>query len=381
MDRPTPRHRYGLVLAASLAVLAAMAALPSDDNGAAGVLVLEAGLLVIAAVTSGVRDRRGLAWVGGAAGLGLAIAVFAGGIPDWLSIGLGGLFLAAAVVTVARGGLDVLRAHGVVPQVIFAGLSVYLLIGLLFASVISAVAGAGHSPYFAQGTDGSVSDRVYFSFITLTTTGYGDFTPGTDLGHSISVIEALFGQIYLVTIVAMLVANLRPDRHAVSAASRARRRRSPERAARNTASTMAFVPPARHLLRAKDLADARYVEPLDVDDLARAAGLSRAHFSREFRRAFGESPHAYLMTRRLERAAALLRTTDRSVADVCFSVGLQSVGSFTTSFRRTYGMSPTAYRVQFPPAAHYARVPACVVRFYARPQRSTFGEDRGAARG
>ncbi len=67
---------------------------------------------------------------------------------------------------------------------------------------------------------------------------------------------------------------------------------------------MAFVPPARHLLRAKDLADARYFEPLDVDDMARAAGLSRAHFSREFRRAFGESPHAYLLTRRLERAAA-----------------------------------------------------------------------------
>ena len=111
---------------------------------------------------------------------------------------------------------------------------------------------------------------------------------------------------------------------------------------------MAFVPPARHLLRAKDLADARYSEPLGVDDMARAAGLSRAHFSREFRRAFGESPHAYLLTRRLERAAALLRTTDRSVADVCFSVGLQSVGSFTTSFTRTFGVSPTAYRAAYP---------------------------------
>ena len=143
---------------------------------------------------------------------------------------------------------------------------------------------------------------------------------------------------------------------------------------------MAFAPPARHLLRAKDLADARYAEPLDVDDLARAAGLSRAHFSREFRRAFGESPHAYLLTRRLERAAALLRTTDRSVADICFSVGLQSVGSFTTSFTRMFGVSPTAYRAAFPPAAHLARVPACVVRAYGRPQRRTFREDSGAAR-
>jgi AraC-like DNA-binding protein len=94
---------------------------------------------------------------------------------------------------------------------------------------------------------------------------------------------------------------------------------------------MAFVPPARHLLRAKDLADARYFEPLDVDDLAAAAGLSRAHFSREFRRTFGESP--------------------------------------------------TAYRGQHPPASQLARVPACVVRFYARPQRSTFREDSGPAAG
>src|ERR671937_778249 len=105
-----------------------------------------------------------------------------------------------------------------------------------------------------------------------------------------------------------------------------------------------FVPPARHLLRAKDLADARYFDPLGVNDLARAAGLSRAHFSREFRRAFGESPHAYLLTRRLERAASLLRATDRSVADICLSVGLTSVGSFTTSFTRTFGKSPTVYR-------------------------------------
>jgi AraC-like DNA-binding protein len=142
---------------------------------------------------------------------------------------------------------------------------------------------------------------------------------------------------------------------------------------------MAFVPPDRHLLRAKDLADARYFDPLDVDDLARAAGLSRAHFSREFRRTFGESPHVYLLTRRLERAAAMLRATDRSVADICFSVGLQSVGSFTTSFTRTFGISPTAYRAKGPPAADYALVPACVVRFYGRPQRSTFREDNGAA--
>ncbi|HEV7528862.1 MAG TPA: helix-turn-helix transcriptional regulator [Solirubrobacteraceae bacterium] len=142
---------------------------------------------------------------------------------------------------------------------------------------------------------------------------------------------------------------------------------------------MAFAPPVRHLLRAKDLADARYFEPLAVDDLASAAGLSRAHFSREFRRAFGETPHSYLLTRRLERAAALLRSTDRSVMEICLSVGLQSVGSFTTSFTRTYRMPPTAYRATFPPAVQHARVPACVLRAYGRPQHRTFREDSAPA--
>ena len=143
---------------------------------------------------------------------------------------------------------------------------------------------------------------------------------------------------------------------------------------------MAFVPPARHLLRAKDLADARYSEPLGVDDLAAAAGLSRAHFSREFRRAFGVAPHAYLLTRRLERAAALLRSTDNTVAEICLAVGLQGIGSFTSSFKRAYGKTPTQYRDAFPPASSRAVVPACVVRAYGRPPHRTFREDSESAR-
>jgi AraC-like DNA-binding protein len=138
---------------------------------------------------------------------------------------------------------------------------------------------------------------------------------------------------------------------------------------------MASVAPARHLVRGRDLADQRYAEPVTVDDMARAAGLSRAHFSQEFRRAFGVTPHAYLLTRRLERAATLLRTTDRSVADICMTVGWQSVGSFTTSFSRMFGRTPTAYRAAFPPATTYALVPACVLRAYGRPQHRTFRED------
>jgi AraC-like DNA-binding protein len=137
------------------------------------------------------------------------------------------------------------------------------------------------------------------------------------------------------------------------------------------------VPPERHLLRAKDLADARFREPLDVPALARAAYLSPAHFSREFRRAFGETPHQYLLTRRLERAAALLRGTDYAVSDICFRVGLRSVGSFTTSFRRAYGMSPSAYRAVHPPRER-ARIPTCVLQAYARPHSSSFREDKDA---
>jgi AraC-like DNA-binding protein len=138
---------------------------------------------------------------------------------------------------------------------------------------------------------------------------------------------------------------------------------------------MASVPPSRHLLRARDLADARFAEPLTVASLAQVAGLSPSHFSREFRRAFGESPHAYLLTRRLERAAAMLRSTDRSVADICVAVGLASLGSFTTSFTRMFGVSPTAYRARFPPASTFALVPACIVRAYSRPQHRTLREN------
>ncbi len=142
---------------------------------------------------------------------------------------------------------------------------------------------------------------------------------------------------------------------------------------------MAHPHPHRHLLRAKDLIDARYADPLDTAALAAEACCSEAHFIRSFKKAFGETPHRYLLTRRLERAAALLRSTDYSVAEVCLNVGLTSVGSFTTSFRRVYGRTPTAYRAAFPPAARMAPVPTCVIMAHARPSRN--GEDAAVAPG
>lgn len=144
---------------------------------------------------------------------------------------------------------------------------------------------------------------------------------------------------------------------------------------------MVYPEPERHLLRARDLADTRYADAIDVTAMANAAGLSRAHFTRAFARAFGEPPGTYLLTRRLERAAALLRNTDHSVAEVCLEVGLSSIGSFTTSFKRIYAQTPTQYRTVNPPATTWAMVPSCLVQEHARRRNRTFREDSPAVQG
>jgi AraC-like DNA-binding protein len=141
-----------------------------------------------------------------------------------------------------------------------------------------------------------------------------------------------------------------------------------------------FVPRERHVLKGRDLADARYHEQIGVEDMADAAGMSRAHFTREFSRIFGEPPHQYLLARRLERAAALLRNTDRPVNEVCLNVGFRSVGSFTTRFTERFGTSPTTYRAQHPPAAAQAMVPGCITRIYGRVPVSTNGEAQSSNR-
>jgi transcriptional regulator GlxA family with amidase domain len=140
--------------------------------------------------------------------------------------------------------------------------------------------------------------------------------------------------------------------------------------------TVSSTPLARHLVRARDLVDSRYAEPLDLEALARAAHVSPRHFSRSFRRTFGETPHQYLLTRRIERARYLLRTTDMQVAEVCMAVGFRSVGSFTSTFTRHAGTSPTEYRRRNGGVSEADRIPLCFIKAWTRlPADGAFGEE------
>jgi AraC-like DNA-binding protein len=121
----------------------------------------------------------------------------------------------------------------------------------------------------------------------------------------------------------------------------------------------------RHLLRARDLVDARYAEPLDVAALARRAHTSQAHFSRRFKQAFGETPHQYLLTRRIARAKHLLRETDRSVTEISLDVGFQSLGSFSAKFKEIVGGTPTEYRRK---VRGLSPIPTCVMMAWTRPR-------------
>lgn len=131
--------------------------------------------------------------------------------------------------------------------------------------------------------------------------------------------------------------------------------------------TRSAVPLTRHLLRVRDLMDRAYAEPLDVPALARSASVSRAHFTRSFKNAFGETPHQYLMSRRMERAKALLRAGELSITEVCLAVGFTSLGSFSTQFRRFVGDSPSGYR-QRAVQPELEKVPSCLVRMWTRPR-------------
>ncbi|MFL1999308.1 helix-turn-helix transcriptional regulator [Microbacterium sp. A1-JK] len=136
---------------------------------------------------------------------------------------------------------------------------------------------------------------------------------------------------------------------------------------------MASIPDPRldeltRLRRVRDRIDREHGRPLDVEALARGAHMSAGHLSRQFRLAYGESPYAYLLTRRIERAMALLRRGDLSVTEVCFAVGFSSLGTFSTRFTEIVGTSPSVYRRET--AGIAAELPSCVTRFVMRPVRN-----------
>jgi len=121
------------------------------------------------------------------------------------------------------------------------------------------------------------------------------------------------------------------------------------------------------MLRARDTMDRAYVQPLDVPTLAAVAHVSPAHFARQFRATFGETPHRYLQRRRVERAMELLRDTDRSVTEICFDVGFASLGTFSRTFRAVIGESPSQYRARFAGQGAALRMPACWAMAWMRP--------------
>ena len=208
---PEGSHRYGIVLAVALAAVLFLIIAPETSwSRAIGLLFAGGMLLVVIATSRGnvrLRERVGVALIV------LTVGLVAGTAFDWLPQPVGTAVSAVLILTtlvqLVRGLIVLLSRRGVTVQAVAGALAVYLLLGVLFAFAIGTVARAGGGHYFAQHTDGTESQHVYFSFTTMTTTGYGDLTPATRGGRALSTLEMLLGQIYLVTVIAMLVGNLR----------------------------------------------------------------------------------------------------------------------------------------------------------------------------
>jgi len=202
--------RYGIVLALAFVLVIFEVVAPDGDGTRAVVLGLEAAALLVAIATGRERRRirRARATFVGVGSLIFVVGVATGVVgtkPAFLLITL----IAVAVPAELIGGLvRLIRTRGVTVPAVAGALAIYLLVGLLFASAIGFVARLGSAPYFAQGTDGSSAEHVYFSFTVMTTTGFGDFTAATSVGRALAVVEMLLGQLYLVTVIGILVGNL-----------------------------------------------------------------------------------------------------------------------------------------------------------------------------
>jgi hypothetical protein len=206
--------RYGGVLLLTLAV--AVFALTATDSGPVRTIELFAAgaTLLVAVLTS-----RAPAATRRVASVGVGVVVLGGGITTAfvgphpaVTFGASALLLALTAGVILAGLVRLVVERGVVLQAVFGALAVYMLVGLMFAFIIGALATGNSTPYFAQGTDATQNARVYFSFTALTTTGFGDYTAATRAGRALAVLEMLVGQLYLVTVIATLVGNLRHQR-------------------------------------------------------------------------------------------------------------------------------------------------------------------------
>ena len=202
-------HSYGLVLALIVVSFVFMSVAPNSTWADSVLLLLQTITLVTALWTSGVARTDstlslGLVALAGLTALGLL--VFGGnGFAGAVGI-LSGVVTVATIGTVALGVVDQGEAN---VRAVTGAVCVYVLIGLLFVFLYGAIAKLGSGDFFAQGTDGTRSLRLYFSFVTLATLGYGDYTPAGSLGRTLAIVEALFGQLYLVTVIAVLVSRMR----------------------------------------------------------------------------------------------------------------------------------------------------------------------------
>jgi hypothetical protein len=206
---PAAGFRYGVVFFLVLVVVVVLIVAPADDWTYAAAFALESAALVVVIATSRTRAavRRARSALTAAVAAAWVLAVAAGAVPVVLMQVAGGLLSMLIPLTLVGGLLRLVRARGVTLQAVAGSLAIYLLLGLAFAWVIGLAARLGSTPYFATGTDGTESTRVYFSFTVLTTTGFGDLTAGNQLGRALAVLEMLAGQLYLVTVIGVLVGN------------------------------------------------------------------------------------------------------------------------------------------------------------------------------
>jgi hypothetical protein len=202
-------HSYGLVLGLIVIVFVFTSVAPNSSWADSTLVLLECLTLVTALWTSGVAEADSKVSIGLAAlatAAAIALLVFGGTFFEAVVLVLAGVLTIATIATVALGVIDQGEAN---VRAVTGAVCIYVLIGLLFVYLYGVIAAVGSGDFFAQGTDGTRSLRLYFSYVTLATLGYGDYTPAHELGRTLAIVEALFGQLYLVTVVAVLVSRIR----------------------------------------------------------------------------------------------------------------------------------------------------------------------------